>query len=290
MMISKKMRFAGRILCLVFLMAATTLIPGPVLGQDDEGPLDWIYGPAECNLGSIAKINLPDGYQFVDGDGTRTIMEWFENPTGGAELGLVMPVPRDDGELPWFIVFEYDPIGYVKDDEKDDLDADSLIESIIKGTEHSNEIRRQNGWAEFHVTGWEIPPYYDVETNNLKWAIVGTSTSGETVNFSTRLLGRGGAMSADLVIDPESLRESLPAYESLIAGFSFSQGNKYAEFRKGDKIAKYGLTALIAGGAGAVAMKTGLLARFWKLIVVGVLALFGFFRRLFGRLFNRESE
>ncbi|MEN8006110.1 MAG: DUF2167 domain-containing protein [Candidatus Krumholzibacteriota bacterium] len=242
-----------------------------------------------CQLGSIAQIEIPEGYQFVDGDGTRVLMEWLENPTNGQELGFVMPEVEEDGALDWFVVFEYNPIGFVRDDEKDNLDADALIKGISEGTEAANEVRRQNGWEEFHVSGWKIPPYYDIETNNLKWAILGYSNSGESVNFSTRLLGRGGAMSADLVLGPEILDQALPDYENLISGFSFTTGNRYAEFREGDKVAKYGLTALIAGGAGAVAMKTGLLARFWKFIVVGVVAVIGFFRKLLARLFGRSE-
>jgi uncharacterized membrane-anchored protein len=216
-------------------------------------------------------------------------MEYMQNPTNGRELGFVMPEVGENDDVEWFVVFEYDPIGYVRDDEKDDLDADAIIESISEGTEQANKIRRENGWEEFHVTGWRIPPYYDIETNNLKWAIIGTSDSGESVNFSTRLLGRGGAMSADLVIDPLGLDLALPDYESLMTGFSFTTGNRYAEFKEGDKVAKYGLTALIAGGAGAVAMKTGLLARFWKFIVVGFLAAISFFRKILGRLFGRSE-
>jgi uncharacterized membrane-anchored protein len=271
------------------LGAVFCLTIGSAIAQDQGDPLDWVYGPATCRLGKVAQIEIPEGYQFVGGDGTRMLMEWMENPTNGRELGFVMPEVEEEGGVDWFVVFEYDPIGYVSDDEKDELDADALIEGMIEGTEEANKTRRQNGWEEFHVRGWRIPPYYDMETNNLKWAIIGYGDSGETVNFSTRLLGRGGAMSADLVIDPESLDGSLPDYDSLMSGFSFSTGNRYAEFREGDKIAKYGLTALIAGGAGAAAMKTGLLARFWKFIVMGFLALMGFFRKLFGRLFGRSE-
>ena len=54
------------------------------------------------------------------------------------------------------------------------------------------------------------------------------------------------------------------------------------EYRKGDKLAEYGLTGLIAGGAIAVAAKSGLLAKLWKLVLLGVAAVVGFFKKLFG--------
>ena len=43
---------------------------------------------------------------------------------------------------------------------------------------------------------------------------------------------------------------------------------------EGDKVAKYGLTALVAGGAGAAAMKLGLFGKLWK-VIVGIFAAAG---------------
>jgi uncharacterized membrane-anchored protein len=43
----------------------------------------------------------------------------------------------------------------------------------------------------------------------------------------------------------------------LLQNYSFNEGEKYSEFRSGDKIAEYGLSALIVGGAAAAAVKTG---------------------------------
>ena len=90
-------------------------------------------------------------------------------------------------------------------------------------------------------------------------------------------------MKVTLVSDPEILRQTLPEYESLIGGFDYRTGNKYAEFRQGDKIAKYGLTALVVGGATAVAAKSGLLKHLWKLIVLGVAAGGAALKKVFSR-------
>jgi uncharacterized membrane-anchored protein len=50
------------------------------------------------------------------------------------------------------------------------------------------------------------------------------------------------------------------------------------------------LAALIAGGAGAVALKTGLLAKFWKLIVVAFAAIAGFIKKVFRSIFGKEEK
>ena len=71
----------------------------------------------------------------------------------------------------------------------------------------------------------------------------------------------------------------------------FKEGNRYADFDpKVDKVAKYGLAALVAGGALAAAAKLGFLKLLWlgilaakKFIIIGIAALVTFFKKLFNR-------
>jgi uncharacterized membrane-anchored protein len=77
-------------------------------------------------------------------------------------------------------------------------------------------------------------------------------------------------MSAMLVSDPTSLDEDIRAFKASLTGFNFNQGQTYSEFRSGDKVAEYGLAALIVGGAAAVAVKSGAFKAFGKFIVFGV--------------------
>ena len=94
-------------------------------------------------------------------------------------------------------------------------------------------------------------------------------------------------MEATLVTDPELLEASLAPFRALLGGFNYREGHRYAEYQQGDKIAEYGLMALVAGGAGALAVKSGLFAKlfkgFGKLIIFGVVAIGGLFAKLFGR-------
>ena len=88
-------------------------------------------------------------------------------------------------------MFEFEDVGYVKDDEKDSLDANALLESIKQGTEAGNKERRKRGWATMTILGWETPPRYNETTHNLEWAIRGQSEGEPVINHNTRLLGRG---------------------------------------------------------------------------------------------------
>ena len=138
-----------------------------------ENPLagvNWQQGPSIGSLGRIAEVHIPAGYVFADGDGARIIMEASQNPTDGSELGFVSPVDED-----WFILYEFDDVGYIRDDEKSSLDADAMLASIKKGTEEGNKERRRRGWPTMKILGWELKPRYIETTHNLEWAIRGES-------------------------------------------------------------------------------------------------------------------
>src|SRR6185295_10808970 len=115
------------------------------------------------------------------------------------------------------------------------------------------------------------------------WCIRGTSEDHAILNYNTRLLGRKGIMEVVLIVDPEKLSETMPAFRNVLANYSYQTGQSYAEYRPGDKVAKYGLAALVVGGAAVGAAKLGLFTplilifkKAWKLIVIGFVALIGF--------------
>jgi uncharacterized membrane-anchored protein len=261
----------------------------PTSSNDEDGEarslfksINWQRGPADADVGTYAKVKVPAGFMFTTGDGTRKLLEAMGNPTHGNELGFLAPT-----NLQWFVVFEWSDVGYVKDDDKDKLDPQALLSTIKRGTELGNKRREKMGAAPLTVVGWEVPPTYNAATHNLEWAIRAESEGKPVINYNTRLLGREGVMEAALVIKPERLQEALPMFQGLLSGYNYKGGHTYAEYKKGDKLAKYGLAALITGGAAAVAMKTGLLSAIIllikkgaKLIVVAVVAVVAWIKRL----------
>jgi len=267
------------------LLASTSAWSAP----EDKGPL---HGPATAQLGDVAKVKIPEGYVFMDGDLVRAFMELQGLPTTGNELGMLAPTNAD-----WSVSFDFDPVGYVKDEDKDKLNADKLLDDYRKGTAEYNKYRKKAGEPPIHVVGWEQPPHYNEESHNLEWAIKGECEGELILNYDTRLLGRKGVMQVKLIVAPDELAETLPTFNDLLAGYSFNAGETYAEYRKGDKIAKYGLAALVTAGAAAGAAKLGLFAwlavffkKFAKLIVVAVVAVAAFFKKMIARLFGRGGE
>ena len=91
--------------------------------------VDWVEGPTTVDLGDVAEIEFGENYIFADAEDTKDLMEWMGNPPSKLEVGLV--APKEESKL-WFVLFEYDPIGYVSDEEKDTLDSQAILE-------HQNE-------------------------------------------------------------------------------------------------------------------------------------------------------
>jgi uncharacterized membrane-anchored protein len=248
--------------------------------------IEWTQGPAKVGIGGHAEIEVPQGFAYTGASGSQKLLELLHNPTDGSELGILT-----DDKMEMMILFEFEDIGYVKDADKEKLDADEILKSIQESNEAGNEERKKRGWEPITIVGWHTPPFYNRETNNLEWCIKGESHGQTIINYNTRILGRMGVMSANLMVDPDQLTDTLPVAKRLLAKYRFVDGKRYSQYVTGDKVAKYGLTALVVGGAVGLAAKTGLLAKLgillaklWKALILGLLAIgAGIKRMLFGR-------
>lgn len=278
------------ILIRVFILFMVSI--GLVHSQETADPieqLNWQKGPATVLLGSNAQMTLPAGYRFLDANESKKFMELTQNLSSGDEYVLA------PDNFSWWTVFTYSDVGYVKDDEK--LDSAELLSSMKSGTEAENEERKNRGWGTMTVTGWRFEPRYDKSTQRLEWAFsfVNDSDGAPIINYNTRLLGRKGVMEVILVADPQSLDSAVTDFKRAIHGFKFNVGETYAEYREGDHVAEYGLAALVAGGAAAVATKKGLwplllafFAKGWKLIILGFVGIGALIKKIFGR--DKESQ
>ena len=267
--------------------------------EQHPSKIEWQVGPTTAKLGDIAEIQIPAGYRFTGKEGTQKLLQASENLVSGKELGLL----EADDDTHWAMLFEFDERGYVKDDERDKLDAAALLKDLKEGTEDANAERSKRGWKPIHVAGWERQPFYDPQTHNLTWATLVRGDDPQdigSVNHEIRILGRHGTMDVDLIAPPTEYATLTGTFNSLIAGFHYTEGNRYSDFAKGDKVAEYGLTALILGGGAAVALKTGLLAKLgvllvklWKLILVGIVAIGASLKKLFQKIreiFGKEEK
>jgi uncharacterized membrane-anchored protein len=252
--------------------------------------LGWIT-EGTGQLGSWATIGIPQGMGFLNGSDAAKLMKMFGN-LGGEYVGALAT-----NDLEWTVIFQFSEEGYVKDDDKDDLHPAKLMKALKEGQEEANKQRKQMGLETLTMVGWAVEPKYNETTNNLEWGTIIAGESGaKTVNYETRLLGRHGFMNVTLLCDPEVLDATMPAYQSLLTTFAYVPGKTYGEFRDGDKVAKYGLTALVAGGAAYAAVKTGLLAtilafakKLWYLVVAAIAAVWSGIKRLGRRATGQQG-
>lgn len=263
--------------------------------SEDTSKINWIEGPKTVDVGNdLAKLDLPSEYVFADGNDAKKLMKEMDNAVTDREQGIVF---SKDTKENWFVLFEFDPIGYVRDNDAKEIDADKLLADIKKGTEEDNKERIKNGKTTLDIIGWDEKPHYDSKTHNLVWSILANSRGEQIVNYNVRVLGRGGVTEVTLVAGKDEMTKVKPNLETIISKYSYKDGKKYTDYIKGDKAAEIGLTALIAGGAGAGAAKVGLLAKIllvfkkiWILIIVGIGGVFKKIVGIFRRKPKKDSE
>jgi uncharacterized membrane-anchored protein len=255
--------------------------------------INWEHGPCKGRLGTYAEVSVPEGYVFAGPADAQKFMELNDNIPDPMTMGVLQPIADNES---WFLVFEYQDTGHVPDDEKGQIDAAALLRQKKDAEVQANELRRQRGFGALYCKDWLIKPAYDSDTRSLSWALGLESEEADgqkraVCNYNLRLLGRTGVMSTTLVCDPSEIMSVAPRVKSLLKGFEYVSGQRYAEWRSGDKVAAYGLTGLITGGAAVAAAKSGLLAKLaaglakmGKFIVLLVIAVAGgIWRMLTGR-------
>lgn len=247
-------------------------------------------GPVDIVLRDQAQLHLPAGYVWVPTPAAAQLMRSMGNRTDDTFIGAIFPA--DDAD--WMAVVKFVKEGYIKDDDAKDWNADDLLKSLKEGTEAANEERAKRGIPSIEVTGWAQKPQYDATSHRLVWSALsqrkGSTDGNQGVNYNTYALGREGYLSLNLITNAKDLDKYKPDASKLLGAIQYDDGKKYADFNSStDKVAAYGLAALVAGAAvkklGLFAIIAAFLAKFAKLAVVaGGAALWGI-----AKLFKRNG-
>lgn len=243
-----------------------------------------IKGPSDITLRDQAVLKLPAGYVWVPEPAAGQLMRALGNHPGERELGLVFP---DGDEGGWMVVAQYEPSGYIEDDDAQHWEVDKMLEQSKEGTEEANADRRQRGFPELEVLGWVQQPTYTSASHQLVWSMSvrhkGAPADAEaSINYNTYALGREGYISLNLITGLSQIGQEKRHAQVLLDALHFDEGKRYADFNSStDKVAEYGLAALVGGLAakklGLFAVAAAFLAKFAK---VGILAGAGTFAGL----------
>ena len=233
--------------------------------------LPWQPGPKPIDLGHGVKLDLPEGNAFLAQPDAGKLMEKMGNLHNDDMLGLVVSTKETDE---YVVTIQFEDAGHIKDDES--LDSKELLDSIREGEEEYNAERKKLGFNAIHAAGWDEEPHYDKQKHQLIWGLLVESSDGGSINYNTRILGRTGFVSLNLLTDKQHLAEYKPAGALLLSKTAFVPDKRYEAFNSStDKVAEYGLTGLVLGGAGlglAKLVKIGLLAKFGKGLIALLIA------------------
>ena len=288
------------------LLVSLVLAAGRAFAQDTTNQIppeivkllkNLKYQQGEIDLkGGLATLNVPKEFSYLGPDDAESVLVklWGNPPSENKPLGMILPA----GITPlstncWAVTIDYSEDGYVKDSDASKINYDDLLKKMQKGIAEENPERQKQGYPAITLVGWAAPPHYDAATHKLYWAkdLKFEGEDADTLNYSIRMLGRKGVLELNAIAGIGQFSEIDQQTPAILGMVDFKQGNRYADFDpKTDKVAKYGIAALVAGGVLAGAAKLGLLkglwvviAASWKFILVAVAALGAFFKKIFAR-------
>ena len=237
---------------------------------------------------------MPDSIDYYDSQESQLVLEdLWGNPPDDSVLGMLFPAGASPTEAEWGAVITYDDSGYVSDDDAAHTDYAALLKDMQAAARRNNNLLEREGYATAELVGWAVEPSYDAAKHRISWAkdlVFSTSGGEHTLNYDMRVLGRGGVLSVNFVASMAGLESVRAAAPEVLAIPDFNEGNRYEDYRQGDKTAGYGVAALIAGGVGvAAAKKVGLLGvgllflkKGWVILIAITGGIMGWLRRTFG--------
>jgi uncharacterized membrane-anchored protein len=238
----------------------------------------------------LARLSLTEGFRYLPpNDAEFVLTRLWGNPAGSKTLGMIFP----SGISPaasnsWGIVITYSNDGYIKDSDADSINYDKLLKQMQKGAKEVNEERTKQGFPAVELVGWATRPHYDKETHKMYWAkeLKFSDSTGNTLNYNIRVLGRGGVLNLNVVAPMEALSQIEASAPEIVGLVNFTEGNRYADFNKStDKVAAYGIAALVAGGiaakAGFFKVILAALIAAKKFVIIGVIALAAMVKKIF---------
>lgn len=255
-----------------------SLVPVPPSAED----ANWVSGPTTAKLGDYAKITVPEGYRFADANGAALLLHRMGNPVPRNLMGLLAP---DSGK--WWVVLDSLDVGYLKNlNQGRRIDASVILQKIREGLVRENAARASRGVPPVSSIDWVKPPVYDASRHTLEWALRAETRTEEVVNLqqridttavvnhTVRLIGDRYVLGMTVVL-PESMASQSIPWRQLVGNITFKPGQRYADYRAGEPLAKVSLNDLIIGAqpragmslyaragilAGAVVLVTGMIA------------------------------
>ena len=239
-----------------------------------EATFKYQQGEIKFNNG-IGTLTVPDGFRYLDVEQSRSVLEdMWGNPEDTTVMGMILPQNRGVlADNSWAFIVTYEEMGYVKDDDADDIDYEELLEEMKTDAKTENEAREEAGYDHIEIVGWASKPFYDADKKVLHWAkeIKFGENEFNTLNYNVRILGRKGVLVLNAVSSMDELGEVQQSITPVLSSFTYADGTTYEDFNPElDQVAAWTIGGLVAG---KLLAKVGILALLMKYIKVVVIAI-----------------
>jgi uncharacterized membrane-anchored protein len=263
-------RIAFAMLALLLSFSPSALADGSNVLTDEQRQaeiekLNWISAAGHYQLAaSHSYIDLPDGYYLLLGaDAAR-----YDTLTNGLDASNTEAIVFHDADHT-AVYFVFDAVGYVKDDDWSEVDADSFLKQMQEAELKANSERARQGLSYMIVDGWKEPPRFDTATHTAYWATSLSNAMSHWINATAVRLARNGYHYVIWVGEEKAFTGSSNSLASVMAIHDYDTGYRYSDYVEGDKLAGYGVGALVASILGVKFGKGFLLALLGGILVFG---------------------
>lgn len=228
--------------------------------------LHWQDGNQSYDLPlSGSSLKLVGNYHILLGADARR-EAFLDN--GDAFPNTEAIVVDDKGETEVEFSFTHD--GHVQDDDWKDIDPTDFLKQMQENQVEANKRRAANGKEPLTIIGWLQRPTYDAATHTASWAFELSEKEQHFVNAKALQLSREGFSELTWIGSMESFHAANGQPEMLtdmLSNHTYKLGSRYIDFKEGDKVAGYGIAALVAGIIG-VKLGKGLIAAAIAFLVI----------------------
>ena len=277
-------------IAIVFSALVALSAPAIAYAQDKYHPIDFKQA-IQTERGELSPIG-PDAVYLND----KESCDFAKTEWGWSSCEGIDKMAFGMGPAIETLLIE-DPVseGFVKLDDFFENGATDEIDAITEDYKQGLAEQAKRLGMKVEFVGWRLQPTADKSRNLIYYALDSKWDGSPTTNVKVMLLDRYGYLVMNLVPASADLNaeEMKDVVSQAVGAYESKPAAGYKDFQEGDRIAAYGglgvLAAVLGVKFGKVAtfgLLAGLLLLLKKgafLIIVPLVAIGGFFKRLFRR-------
>lgn len=195
-------------------------------------------------------LNVPANYRLLLGKESIMERENSYDYDSKPEATILSKIPPITMQFEQVITYEYADSGHL-DNKNVKLDAERILEKIIKNTEENN-LRfsgRRKGDRKVYVQKWIEEPKYDQATNTLTGVLEVKNTSSQ-INCIAIRSTRVGYEKIVGIFTQKYYRENPDIFNQFVKSLEVPSGERYEDFVPGDRESNLNISKIMENQAG----------------------------------------